>query len=133
MQECLLCEPFLRSHCLNSSLERAAWHLIPQFKIQYLSFYRHHKKFLFTIAIYTSINLRKHTCFWRFNLNTTRFLFLLHLSKWDTVPWTRCSKYNEFIGTIFDVLVSPRSFRNSESTHIHQFSLHLQKGIDEQW
>ena len=65
--------------------------LVPQFKIQYLSFYRHHK-YLFIITKYKSIKLRKHIWFWHFNLNTTSFLFLLHLSKWDTFPKTKCSK-----------------------------------------
>ena len=77
--------------------------LVPQFKIQYLSFYRHHK-YLFIITKYKSIKLRKHIWFWHFNFNTTSFLFLLYLSKWDTLPKTKCSKY-EFIVIVFDIWV----------------------------
>ena len=77
--------------------------LVPQFKIQYLSFYRHHK-YLFIITKYKSIKLRKHIWFWHFNFNTTSFLFLLYLSKCDTLPKTKCSKY-EFIVIVFDIWV----------------------------
>lgn len=79
----------------------------------------------FTIAICAipyQLNWEIIFAFYIVNLNTTMFLFLLyHLSKRDTMPRTRYSKYSESIVTILNVLCSlGLLFRSPELTGIHQ-------------
>lgn len=124
MPDCLLWEAFYYSYCSNS-LELLCLALNALIQNSVSQFLQVSVRIFYCSYMYNtlSIKLGSHTCFYIVSLNTTMFLFLLyHLSKRDTMPRTRCSKYKESIVTILNVLGSlSLSFRSPDLTGIHQF------------